>query len=182
MGSSTSRSSQAGALVTRRFPFKDKSRHEFSPGTNVSTIEGNDIGGDFSRRLRDMGIAKAKPTYSLSATVQRQYENNVSAQNSPCLSQNTTVAVLQARETLQQLANDDASRYGSSAKRFADMRVAIDAIRMRDSGLEDEAIEKLLHLQPGSVNRVGSSRIICHIAEKSCRSTDGLEDCQTELK
>ncbi|KAG5952868.1 hypothetical protein E4U53_007688, partial [Claviceps sorghi] len=124
--------------------------------------------GDFSRRLRDLGVARAKTTYPPSSTVQTQHENGVPTQDLLYSRHNTTLEVLQARQTLQQLAIDDALRLGPSdrgAKRFVDMRVAVDAIRMRHRGLSDAAIEKMLRLQPGSMSRVGSSGIISYIAQ-----------------
>ncbi|KAG6001537.1 hypothetical protein E4U21_004111 [Claviceps maximensis] len=176
MGSSSSKSSRAGAGITRHYPRKHQSRHDCSPTpTDKSANEGTVVipesaVADFSQRLRNMGAAGAQLTWASSSPAQVQHKNSNLTRNFLNISQNTTLAVLQARKTLQHLANDDALRLGSTdrgAKRFADMRVAVDAVRMRDNGSTDEAIEKMLHLQPGSMSRVGTASIISYVAQKS---------------
>lgn len=104
-----------------------------------------------------MGIAKLNTIPSSN--------NSVSVRNFPSSQYNATLSVLEARETLQQLANDDVLGSGQSerdVKRFADMRMAIRALRMRDRGWSDGVIEQRLNLEPGAMKRI---RIISHIAQ-----------------
>lgn len=103
-----------------------------------------------------MGVAKLN-------TMDYSPSSNVSVRSFPSSQFNATLSVLEARKTLQQLANDDVLESGRSerdVKRFADMRMAIDALRMRDRGWSDGVIEQRLNLEPGAMKRIGSVRII----------------------
>ncbi|KAG6048924.1 hypothetical protein E4U17_007000 [Claviceps sp. LM77 group G4] len=176
MGSLISKQRHAAASTTRRYPSQAASHqngssrvnifagsHERKSPTEISDVEDLEIpAADFSRRLRDVGTVKLHPISS-------RYETSIPTPYSPSTGQNITISVLQARKTLQQLASDNVSGLGSSsgdARRFADMRTTIDAVRMRDRGLSDGTIEQILNFQPGVMKRVGSIGMITYIAQK----------------
>ncbi|KAG5953251.1 hypothetical protein E4U58_000481 [Claviceps cyperi] len=183
MGSSISKQRHAAASITRRYPSQAVSRqngsslvnifvgsHDRKSPTEISDVEDLEIpAAEFSRRLRDVGTVRLHPTSSHSSAIHTRYETSIPTPYSPSRGQNITISVLQARKALQQLASDNVSGLGSSsgeARRFADMRTTIDAVRMRDRGLSDGTIEQILNFQPGVMKRVGSVGMITYIAQK----------------
>ncbi|KAG5914849.1 hypothetical protein E4U61_005257 [Claviceps capensis] len=148
--------------------FAGSHSHERKSPMKISDVEDLEIpAADFSRRLRDVGTVRLHPISSPSSAIHTRYETIIPTAYSPSTGQNITISVLQARKALQQLASDNVSGLGSlsgDARRFADMRTTIDAVRMRDRGLSDGTIEQILNFQPGVMKRVGSVGIITYIA------------------
>lgn len=115
-----------------------------------------------------MGVVQPNPTFSPSSTAQtfpQQVANDASSPRYPSVKHNATLSVLEARQYLQQQANDDfasLSRPGKHTKRFIDMRTLIDAMRLRDRGIAHTTIEERLNLQPGAVKKLGRHGVLSH--------------------
>lgn len=126
---------------------------------------------EFSRRLNQMGIVQPNPTYSPSSTAV-QHPDAPPAFNAgpvfPSSRNNVTLAVLEARKQLQQLADEDMEAINEAGKqavrRFLDMRTLIDAIQLLDRGLSTAEVEKKLSLQPKLLSKLGRQGILTHLA------------------
>ncbi|KAF4972733.1 hypothetical protein FSARC_741 [Fusarium sarcochroum] len=120
--------------------------------------------GDFSRRLHQMGIADSAPTYSPSSTAASPL--GPSAPPGPTFAPsrtNTTLIALEARERLQDQAEEDLANMGRQGRRFLDMRTIVDAVKLRDRGIPEKDIEARLRIQPGLLSRLGQEKAFSHV-------------------
>ncbi|OAQ73394.1 hypothetical protein VFPPC_13002 [Pochonia chlamydosporia 170] len=187
MGSSTSKVGRATPVAARRYPVRDQNRgpanlsqtkqHAKLPSgsgkkEHAIIADGSDPDfshGDFSRRLQQMGVVQPNPTFSPSSTAKTHMRQELSDTPKYALSShNATLSVLEAREFLQQQADDDTAKVGqtrSHGRRFVDMRTLIDSLRLRDQGVPYTAIEERLKLQPGTLGRLGRRGILAHLSK-----------------
>ncbi|KAM5342819.1 hypothetical protein ACJ41O_013785 [Fusarium nematophilum] len=124
------------------------------------------VTGDFSRRLQQMGIAQPNPTYSPSSTAAPQLGPQAPLGPSfPPSRSNPTLAALEARQRLQEEAEEDfaAMGRGVQGRRFLDMRTVVDAMKLRDHGVAEKEIESRLRIQPGLLRRLGPKGILSHV-------------------
>lgn len=125
--------------------------------------------GDFSRRLHQMGIADPSPTYSPSSFAAPNLGPSAAPSAGPTFApsrSNPTLSALEARQRLQQEAERDFEAMGrasSGGRRFLDIRIVTDAMKMRDGGHADAEIEKRLGIQPGVLARLGPRNILSHV-------------------
>ena len=117
-----------------------------------------------------MGIVDPSPTYSPSSTAGPQEGGKPSAAGGPVFpsaKQNTTLSVLEARNKLQQQADEDSeafSRAGNKAqRRFVDMRTLVDAIQMQDRGMAASEVERKLGMERGLLSKFGERGVLTHL-------------------
>lgn len=131
-------------------------------------MDPDSISGDFSRRLKEMGIAEPNPTFSPSSTAFAQsLAPEPAYPDFPAARNNATLSVLEARRQLQQLAEEDFEAQGrasSQGRRFLDMRTLVQAQQLRERGVPTANIEQQLRLQPRLLERLGRPSIISHVA------------------
>ncbi|CAM1510102.1 Fc.00g004370.m01.CDS01 [Cosmosporella sp. VM-42] len=129
------------------------------------------VTGDFSRRLHQMGVADPNPTYSPSSTAAPQVAHQMAPGPSsfPSARGNQTLTALDARQRLQQLAEEDleAMSRGVEGRRFLDMRTVVDAVKLRDHGMPHKDIETRLRIQPGLLDTLGRKGILSHVTSPS---------------
>ncbi|KAK7421668.1 hypothetical protein QQZ08_009842 [Neonectria magnoliae] len=129
------------------------------------------VGGDFSRRLHQMGMADPNPTYSPSSTASRHL--GPQAPLGPTFAPNRSnpaLMALDARSRLQQEAEEDFESMGranTQGRRFLDMRTMVDAIKLRGHGLADKDIEARLRIRPGLLDKLGRQGVLAHVTSPS---------------
>ncbi|KUI70415.1 hypothetical protein VM1G_05790 [Cytospora mali] len=135
--------------------------HTASPDTMIHP--------EYAQRLRDIGIVQPNPTYSSSSTVSPSPPSPPSpssplqqADNSgpifPSPSSNLVLAALEARERLQQEADEEFESLGlsdSQGRRFLTSGMIRDVLVMRDRGASEEEIENRFNLRKGVVRKLG---------------------------
>ncbi|KAM0418704.1 hypothetical protein ACHAPT_012403 [Fusarium lateritium] len=121
--------------------------------------------GDFSRRLQQMGIAEPNPTYSPSSTASSRLGPQAPGPSFAPSRSNPTLAALDARQRLQEEAEEDFAAIGRGVegRRFLDMRTVVDAMKLRDRGVADREIESRLRIQPGLLGKLGQQGILSHV-------------------
>ncbi|KUI57110.1 hypothetical protein VP1G_04426 [Cytospora mali] len=132
--------------------------HTSSPDTMIHP--------EYAQRLREIGIVQPNPTYSSSSTVSPSPPSSSSppqqADNSgpifPSPSSNLVLAALEARDRLQQEADEEFESLGlsnSQGRRFLTSGMIRDVLVMRDRGASEEEIENRFNLREGVVRKLG---------------------------
>lgn len=114
------------------------------------------VAAGFSQRLHRMGVVQPNSNRPAAA----------SAAVFPSPEKNASLSVFEARQALQRRADDDLAtrgRPGIHGRRFLDMGAVIDAMKMRDRGMTSSDIEARLHLEPGTMDRLGRPSVLNHI-------------------
>ncbi|KAF7563257.1 hypothetical protein G7046_g874 [Stylonectria norvegica] len=190
MGSSTSKAAQGAA---RKYPIRapgsslpSAPRAKIAPNdvskrlgdgpkdeaVRADAMDPDSVTGDFSRRLHQMGIAQPNPTYSPSSTASSHLGPHapIAPSSFPSARGNRTLSALDARQRLQQEADNDLEaigRTGAQGRRFLDMRTVVDAIKLRDHGQSPREIEIKLRIQPGLLDKLGRQGILSHVTSPS---------------
>lgn len=117
-----------------------------------------------------MGVVTPNPTFSPSSRAGSHLEHvdaPAGPQFAPARS-NPTLTVLEARRTMQALADEDAeavNRLGSKAqRRFLDMRTLVDAMDMLERGHAAGDVEERFGLQPGLLGKLGKKGVLQHLS------------------
>ncbi|KAH7153035.1 hypothetical protein EDB81DRAFT_441939 [Dactylonectria macrodidyma] len=164
------------AAAPRRQPITKTKAEPLGGGSKDDAIRADSadpdfVTGDFSRRLHQMGIADPNPTYSPSSTA----APNLGPQHQtgpafPPSRSNPTLSALEARQRLQQEAEEDFESMGranTQGRRFLDMRTMVDAIKLRGRGVADRDIEARLRIRPGLLDKLGHQGVLSHVTVPS---------------
>ncbi|OGE58330.1 hypothetical protein PENARI_c001G05888 [Penicillium arizonense] len=140
--------------------------HSKEPASNVKSdaidMDGRDP--DFAASLRSIGPVNPVPTYSNSSTVSRPGPmQTIFPQSS-----NPALLVINARQRLNKLAEEEAESFGVAGhpgRQFLDALTIQQVLTMRDKqGMSRRQIEKFLGLKNGVVDRLGNDEIVSRIA------------------
>ena len=119
-----------------------------------------------------MGIAEPNPTYSPSSIASSDAVDGPYAPPQgpafPSTRNNTTLSVLEARRRLQLRADEDFEAMGrasSTGRRFVDVRIVVEALKLRERGMPTAEIEKKLSLQPNLLGKLGRPGVLSHATD-----------------
>ncbi|KAJ5294189.1 hypothetical protein PENANT_c028G09844 [Penicillium antarcticum] len=140
--------------------------HSKEPASGVKSdaidMDGRDP--DFAASLRSIGPVNPNPTYSNSSTV----NGPGSMQTIFPRSSNPALLVINARQRLNKLVEEEAESYGVAGhpgRQFLDALTIQQVLTMRDKqGMSRRQIEKFLGLKSGVVDRLGKDAIVSRIA------------------
>lgn len=130
------------------------------------------VAGDFSQRLRQMGVVQPNPTYSPSSTA---FPHQISGgpnhpAGSPGLTfvpskSNPTLSALEARRQLQHQADAEFEGLGTSktrGQRLVNMRTLVDALVLLDDGMPRDEVEQKLNLENELLEKLGGPGTLSH--------------------
>ncbi|KAJ5748773.1 uncharacterized protein N7511_010469 [Penicillium nucicola] len=155
--------------TTRRAPMaspQGPTYHSKEPASSVKSdaidMDGRDP--DFAASLRSIGPVNPNPTYSNSST----FSSLGSMQTIFPQSSNPALLVVNARQRLNKLAEEETESYGVAGhpgRQFLDALTIQQILTMRDKqGIPRRQIEKFLGLKTGVVDRLGKDSIVSRIA------------------
>lgn len=117
---------------------------------------------DYAQRLQQMGVVQPNPTYSPTSTASPSFSPLQQTDHSgpifPSPSSNPVLTALEARERLQQEAEEEFASLGLSSgrgRRFLTSGMIRDVLVMRERGASEEAIEHRFNLRKGLARRLG---------------------------
>ena len=142
-----------------RFTTLPRTKHKETVRADSINPE-SDVSAAFSNRLKQMGIAQPNPTFSPSSTATAGPDTAQAMPESayPSASNNTTLSVLEARQRLQDKADNEFDHTGRSSdkgREFLDVATIRDILALRARGVDSAAIESRLRLKTGVVKRLG---------------------------
>lgn len=113
-----------------------------------------------AQRLREIGAVQPNPTYSHSSTASSQPSQQGASTGPifPAPSQNVTLSALEARQRVQEEADDEFEKLGTSmsqGRRFLHAGMIRDVLVMRERGASEAQIEARFDLKKGVLRGLG---------------------------